>query len=60
MLYVAAFITLVAELVAFAVILNPSADRIVTEFSAFFVAEWGIQIIGAAQACSALELVFLI
>lgn len=58
-IYVAGFITLLSLIICFSVILNPTANMIVAEFSALFVAEWGIQIIGASQACSALELVFL-
>ena len=44
--YTAAFITLVALIICFAIIGNPKT--IVAEFSALFVAEWGIQIVGAS------------
>jgi len=58
-LYIASFITLVALIIAFVVLRNPTAGQINVEFSTLFVAEWGIQIIGASQACCALELVIL-
>ena len=35
-------------------------EALIIEFSALFVVEWGIQIIGASQSCSALELVVFI
>lgn len=60
MIYGAAFVTLIALIVAFVVLKNPNKNQIIIEFSSLFVAEWGIQLVGAAQASSALELVFLI
>lgn len=40
--YFAAFIALVALIVAFVVIKNPTNREITAEFSALFVTEWGI------------------
>lgn len=57
--YLAASITLLALIIAFAVIKNPSSMGISVEFATLFIAEWGIQIIGASQSASALELVAL-
>ena len=58
--YFGAAVTLLALITAFSVIRNPSNNtEISIEFSSLFVAEWGIQIAGASQACSALELVLL-
>ena len=40
--YIAATITLVSLVIAFAVLKNPTNTMITVEFSALFVAEWGI------------------
>ena len=50
MFYFAAFIALVSMIIAFAVMVNPTQEEITIEFSALFVSEWGIQIIGFSQA----------
>ena len=46
--------------IGFAIIRDPTIAQISIDFSCFFVAEWGIQIVGVAQSCSALELVALL
>ena len=58
--YIASFCTLVALTIGFAIIRDPTITQISIDFSCFFVAEWGIQIVGVAQSCSALELVALL
>lgn len=57
--YFAAIVALISNTVAFVVIKDPTNKQISTEFSALFVSEWGIQIIGVSQSLQALELVFL-
>ena len=47
-IYAAALVTLIALIVSFVVIKNPSKNELIVEFSALFVAEWGIQLVGAA------------
>jgi len=44
----ASFVTLVALIVAFAVIRNPTLTKLIMSFSAVFEAEWGVQIIGVS------------
>ena len=57
--YAFSLVTLISLICSYAVIRDPKGPMLIVEFSALFVAEWGIQIIGASQATCAIELVLL-